>query len=105
MNDPIRTLNEMTAQLNAQSSRWLNDILSEHPEKRLPRWRPLSWRYWFHLHCWKRGLFDGMSFPKSIGYEMETLPNRKWELRLLWECTGCPAFYITMHVVPMEQEQ
>ena len=105
MNDPIHTLNEMMPQLNAQSSRLLHDILSEHPERRLPLWRPSRWKYWFHLHSWKRSLFDGASFPKSIGYELESLPDQKWELRLLWECRGWPAGCITKHVVTMEQER
>ena len=94
----------MMASLNAQASRALNDTLSEHPAKRLRRWQPSLWRYWFHLHCWKRGLFDGVDFPSSIGYEIKALPNHKGQLRLLWECTYCPAICITPHVVTMEWE-
>ena len=104
MDNPISSLNELMAKLNAQSSSALDSVLSRHPEKRLPRWRPSRWKHWFHLHSWKRGLFDGSSFPESIGYQLESLPNQKWELRLFWECQGCPVVCITKDMVAIEEE-
>ena len=102
MNDPISSLNELTSQLYARSFSALDSILSRHPEKQLPRWRPSRWKFLFHLHSWKRGLFDGLGGPESIGYELESRPDQKWELRLLWECQGCPAVCITKDIVTIE---
>ena len=96
MTDPFF---ELTVKLSATASIALQEVLRRHPEKRLPHWRPSWWKYWFHLHRWKRGLFDGTSFPKSIGYEVEMRSGDTQVLRLLWECERCPAVMITTDVV------
>ena len=104
MQDPILSLNNILAQLNAQSSRALEEVLSRHPEKRLPRWRPSWRRNWLHLHSWKRGLFDGLDAPESIGYEVEALRNDRVQIRLLWECKSCSVVCITKDEVSSRLE-
>ena len=94
-------LNEITVKLLAEGSSALDEVLSRHPEKRLALWWPIGWKYWFHRHRWQRGLFDGTSFPNSIGYEVEALREQKLQIRLFWECERCPAVCITKDVVSL----